>query len=136
MFTTCDLKTVEFFQWPWRLTIINFIILQLFAKHRFEKNTSAWLLLTSKFFSEFDSMFSYHKVRMLQKGFSQLFFAWSVKWWVSLKLWNNHLRDWINNFPMKTCHLKKMCIFYVCNCNPPSPKISCLRSLHRLSSDI
>ena len=85
MFTTCDLKSVEFFQWPWPLTIINFIIVQLFAKHRFEKNTSAWLLLTSKFFSEFDSMFSYHKVRMLQKGFSQLFFAWSVKWWVSLK---------------------------------------------------
>ena len=77
--------------------IANFIIAQPFAKHRFLKNTSAWLLPTSKFFSEFDSMFCYHKVRMLQKGFSQLFFAWSVKWWVSLKLWNNHLRDWINN---------------------------------------
>ena len=44
-------------------------------------------------------MFCYHKVRMLQKGFSQLFFAWSVKWSVSLKLWNNHARDWIYNFP-------------------------------------
>ena len=49
--------------------------------------------------------FSYHKVRMLQKGFSQLFFAWSVKWWVSPKLWNNHSRDWINNFPILWCHV-------------------------------
>ena len=49
------------------------------------KKTSGWLLLTSKFYSGSDSMFCYDKVRMLQKGFSQLFFACSVKWWVSLK---------------------------------------------------
>ena len=58
----------------------NVIRAQPFAKHRFLKNTSAWVLLASKFFSEVDSMFCYHKVRILQKGFSQLFFAWSVKW--------------------------------------------------------
>ena len=95
MFTTCGQKNLEFFQWLWLLTIINFIITQLLANHLFLKNISAWLLLTSKFFSEFNSMFCYHKFRMLQKGFSLLFFAWSVKWWVSL----NHPRDWINNFP-------------------------------------
>ena len=83
------------FQWLWLLTIVKFIITQPFAKHRFLKKISAWLLLTSKFFSQFNSMFCYHKFRMLQKGFSLLFFAWSVKWWVSL----NHPRDWINNFP-------------------------------------
>ena len=33
------------------------------------------MLLTSKFFSEFDSEFCTHKVRMFQKGFSQLFFC-------------------------------------------------------------
>ena len=100
LFTTCGQKTLEFFQWLWLLSMINFIIAQLFAKHRFLKNISAWLLLTSKFFSEFDSiMFCYHNFHMLQKGFSQLFFAWSIKLWVSLKLWNNHSRDWINNFP-------------------------------------
>ena len=52
VFTTCGQKTLEFFQWLWLLTIINFIIAQLFAKHRFLKNISAWLLLTSKFFCE------------------------------------------------------------------------------------
>ena len=31
--------------------------------------------------------------------------------------------------------LKKRAIFFVCNRNPPSPKISCFRSLHRLSSN-
>ena len=93
VFTTCGQKTLHFFQWLWLLTIINFIIEQLFEEH-------FWMLLiTSKFYSEIDSMFYYHKVRMLQKEFSQLFFAWSVKWWVLLKLWNNHWRDWINNFP-------------------------------------
>ena len=99
VFTTCGQKTLEFFQWLWLLTIINFITEQLFVKHPFLKNTSAWPLLTSKFYSEFDFMFCYHKVCMLQKEFSQLFFAWSEKWWVWLKLWNNHSRDWINNFP-------------------------------------
>ena len=102
MFTTCGQKTLDFFQWLWLLAIINFIIPQLFAKHWFLKNISEWMLLTSKFFSEFYSMFCYHKFRMLQKGFSHLFFAWSVKWWVSLKLWNNHARDWINNFPVQS----------------------------------
>ena len=34
--------------------------------------------------------------------FPVLSFAWSLKWRVSLKLWNNHSRDWINNFPGKT----------------------------------
>ena len=96
--TTCDQKPLSF-KWLCLLTIINFIIAQLFAKHRFLKNTYLWLLLTSKSFSEFDSMFCYHEVRLLKKGFSQLFFVWSVKWWVSLKLWNNYSRDWINNFP-------------------------------------
>ena len=81
------------------LTINNLVIEELFAENRFLKNTSTWLLLRSKFYSEFDSMFCLHKVRILQKGFSQLSFTWSVKWWVSLKLWNNHSRDWINNFP-------------------------------------
>ena len=57
VFTTCGQKTLEFFQWLWHLTIINFIIGQLFGKHGFLKNICAWLLLTSKFFSEFDSMF-------------------------------------------------------------------------------
>ena len=100
MFTTCSQKNLEFFQWLWLLTIINFIIAQLFAKHRFLKNISAWLLVTSNFFSKYDSIvFCYENFRMLQKGFSQLFFAWSIKLWVSLKLWNNHSRDWINNFP-------------------------------------
>ena len=106
VFTTCCQKTLEFSQWLLLLTIINFIIAQFFAEHRFLKSISARLVLTSKFFFEFDSMFCYHKFRMLQKGFSQLFFAWSVKWWVSLKLWNNHSRDWINNFPfeqVKSC---------------------------------
>ena len=102
VFTTCR-KTLEFFQWVCLLTIINFIIEQRSAKHPLLKNTSAWLLLTSKFYPESGSMFCYHKVRMLQKGFSQLFFAWSVKWCVSLKLWNNHSRDWINNFPRVFC---------------------------------
>ena len=88
------------FQWLWLLTIVKFIITQPFAKHRFLKKISAWLLLTSKFFSQFNSMFCYHNFRMLQKGLSQVLFAWSVKWWVSLKLWNNHPRDWINNFPI------------------------------------
>ena len=97
MITTCDQKPLSF-KWLCLLTIINFIMAQLFAKHRFLKNTYLWLLLTSKSFSEFDSMFCYHEVRRLKKGFSQLFFVWSVKWWVSLKLWNNHSRDWINNF--------------------------------------
>ena len=77
-FTTCQ-KTLEFFQWVWILTIINSFIEQYFAKHPFLKSTSEWLLLTSKFYSEFDSMFSYHKVRMLPKEVFQLFFAWSVK---------------------------------------------------------
>ena len=99
MLTTCCQKTLEFFQWLWLLTIINFIIAQLFAENRFLQNISARLVLTSKFFFEFDSMFCYHKFRMLQKGFSRLFFAWFVKWWVWLKLWTNHSRDWINNFP-------------------------------------
>ena len=67
VFTTCVQKTIEFFQWLF------------FVKHPFLKNTSAWLLLTLKFYSEFDSMFCYHKVRMLQKGFAKVFFAWSVK---------------------------------------------------------
>ena len=80
---TCIKKTLPFFQWLWLLNIINFIIKQRFAKHPFLKNTSAWLLLKSKF--------CYHKVRILQK--------YSVKWWVSLKLWNNHLRDCIHNSP-------------------------------------
>ena len=62
------------------------------------KNHSAWLLLRSKLYSESYSVFCLRKVRMLQKGFSQLSFIWSVKWQVSLKLWNNHSRDWINNF--------------------------------------
>ena len=34
-----------------------------------------------------------------RRNFRSYFFAWSVKWWVSLKLWSNHWRDWINNFP-------------------------------------
>ena len=76
----------------------------IFAENRFLKNTSTWLLLRSKFYSEFDSMFCLHKIRILQKGFSQLSFTWSVKWWVSLKLWNNHSRDWINNFPFSSRH--------------------------------
>ena len=73
VFTTRRQKALDFFQWLWLLIIINFIIEQLFAEHRFLKNTYAWLHLTSKFYSEV--MFCYHKIRMLQKGFSQLFFA-------------------------------------------------------------
>ena len=40
------------------------------------------------------------------------------------------------NFPIKT-HLKKKkhAIFFVWYCNPPSPRLSCFRSLHRLSSN-
>ena len=57
VFTTCGQKNHEFFQWLWLLTIINFIMGQLFAKHQFLKKISAWLLPTSKFFSEFDSIF-------------------------------------------------------------------------------
>ena len=71
-------------------------------KTDFWKNTSTWLLLRSKFYSNFDSMFCLHKVCIWQKGFSQLSLTWSVKWWVSLILWNNHSRDWINNFPRWT----------------------------------
>ena len=56
VFTTYGQKTLEFFQWLWLLTITHFIVEQLFAKHPFLKNTSAWLLLTSKFYSEFDSI--------------------------------------------------------------------------------
>ena len=52
VFTTCSQKNLEFSQWLWLLTIINFIITQLFTKHQFLKNISAWLFLTSKFFSE------------------------------------------------------------------------------------
>ena len=43
------------FQWLWLLTMVNFIIAQPFPKHRFLKNISAWLLLTSKFFFELNS---------------------------------------------------------------------------------
>ena len=55
VFTTRRQKALDFFQRPWLLTIINFIDEQLFAEHRFLKNTSAWLLLTSKFHIELDS---------------------------------------------------------------------------------
>ena len=79
---TCVQKTLPFFQWLRLLNIIKFIIKQLFAKNPFLKNTSAWLLLKSKFCS--------YKLRMLQK--------WSVKCLVSLKLWNNLSIVWINNF--------------------------------------
>ena len=49
------------------------------TENRFLKNTSTWLLLSSKFYSEFNSMFCLHEVRILQKGFSRLSFTWSVK---------------------------------------------------------
>ena len=55
VFTTRRQKALDFFQRPWLLIIINFIDEQLFAEHRFLKNTYAWLLLTSKFYSELDS---------------------------------------------------------------------------------
>ena len=57
VFITCCQKTFEFFQWLWLLIIISFIIEQLFAEHQrtLLKNTYAWLLLTSKFYSEIDS---------------------------------------------------------------------------------
>ena len=55
VFTTRLQKTLDFFQWLWLLIIINFIIQQLLAEHWFLKNTYAWLLLTAKFYSEFDS---------------------------------------------------------------------------------
>ena len=73
VFTTCGQKTLECFQWLWLLTIINFITEQPFVKHPFLKNTSPWPLLTSKFYYEFDFMFCYHKVRMLQKVFPSCF---------------------------------------------------------------
>ena len=92
VFTTRRQKALDFFQRPWLLIIINFIDEQLFAEHRFLKNTFAWLLL---------NLIHVLLPQSSQKGFSQLFFAWPVKWWVSLKLWNNHSRDWINNFPFK-----------------------------------
>ena len=97
-------KNTLFFSRTLILTINNLVIKELVAENRFLKNTSTWLLLRSKFYSEFDSMFCLHKIRILQKGFSQLSFIWSVKWWVSLKLWNNHSRDWINNFPFSSRH--------------------------------
>ena len=92
------------------LTINNLVIKELFAENRFLKNTSTWLLQRSKFYSEFDSMFCLHKVRILQKGFSHLSLTWSVKWCVSLKLRNNHSRDWINNFP---CNCIKIKILFI-----------------------
>ena len=55
VFTTRRQKALDFFQRPWLLIIINFIDEQLFAEHRFLKNTYAWLLLTSKFYSQLDS---------------------------------------------------------------------------------
>ena len=97
--TTCGQTNPWVFTMIWLLTINNFIIAQLLPKYWFLKNTSTRMLLTPKFFSEFDCMFCYHKVRILQKGFSHLLFAWSVKRWISLKWWNNHSRDWITNFP-------------------------------------
>ena len=99
VFTHHLVKKLFIFLTNINFTINNLIIEKLFAEKRFLKKTSTWLLLRSKFYSEFDSMICLHKVRTLQKGFSQLSFKWSVKWWVSLKLWNNHSRDWINNFP-------------------------------------
>ena len=100
VFTTRRQKALDFFQWLWLLIIINFIIEQLFAEH-------AWLLLTSRLYSEFDSCSvtikfaccrRENKLQNVALG-KQLFLAWSVKWWVSLKFWNNHSRDWIKNFP-------------------------------------
>ena len=73
VFTTCGQKTLECFQWLWLLTIINFITEQPFVKHPFLKNTSPWPLLTSKFHYEFDFIFCYHKVPMLQKVFPSCF---------------------------------------------------------------
>ena len=55
VFTTRRQKTLELFQWFWLLIIINFIIEQLYAEHRFFKYTYAWLLLTPKLYSEFHS---------------------------------------------------------------------------------
>ena len=84
VFTICPLwsKNPLVFSMTLILTMNILTIEELFAEHRFLKNTSAWLLLRSKFYSEYYSMFCLHKVRMLQKGFSQLTFTWSVKWWV------------------------------------------------------
>ena len=73
VFTTCGQKTLECFQWLWLLTIINFITEQPFVKHPFLKSTSPWPLLTSKFHYEFDFIFCYHKVPMLQKVFPSCF---------------------------------------------------------------
>ena len=55
-------------------TPIVFMLLHLWKQppkeHRFLKNTFAWLLRKSKLYSNFDSMFCLHKVRMLEKGVS------------------------------------------------------------------
>ena len=56
-----------------------FFTWQLFTEHRFLKNHSAWLLLRSKLYFESYSVLCLRKVRMLQKGFSQLSVKWSVK---------------------------------------------------------
>ena len=116
VFTTRRQKALDVFQGLWLLMVINFIIEQIFAEHRFLKNTYAWLLLNVKVLFWIWFMFCYHRVRMLQKGFSQLFFAWSVKSWVSLKLWNNHSRDWVNNFhlPPALEGLWSLHIIYLC----------------------
>ena len=85
VFTTLPQKTLDFFQWIWLLIIINFIIEQTFAGHRLLKNTYTWLLLTSKFYSEFDSCSVTIKLKFAccRRNFPSCF---------SHGLWNNEFR--------------------------------------------
>ena len=47
----------------------------------------------------------------------------------------NHLRPRDFSLLWKLANMSHRAIFFVCNRNPPSPKISFFRSLHRLSSN-
>ena len=71
----------------------DFIIEELFVEHLCMAASKVRILFWIRFYVLF-------KVRMLQKGFSKFSFTWSVKWRLLLKSWNNHSRDWINNFPL------------------------------------
>ena len=72
--TICHLWSENSLVFSITLILTNFTIKKLFTEHRFLKNTSAWLLLKSKFYSEFDPMFRLYEVRMLQKGFFPVVF--------------------------------------------------------------
>ena len=117
VFTTRHQKALDFFQRPWLLIIINFIDEQLFAEHRFLKNTYAWLLLTSKFYSELDSC-------SVTTKFAEGIFPVVCKMTSFAEIMKQPHRDWINNFPCWIFHLCRILRWgaYALACKGQLPK--------------